>query len=103
MAKTRFEWDYKAAGDLMLRSQEIAEVCEAEAARMSRATGVEYVPDVRMGNQRVIASGRRLADGTLKNGGGGSSEDRKGRSVKGYWRTGKGGKRIWVQSYRRKT
>ena len=54
MAKTKFEWDYAAAGDLMLRSQEIAEVCEAEAERMTRATGVEYIPDVRMGSQRVI-------------------------------------------------
>ena len=52
-----FEWDYNAAGELMLRSPEIAAICESEAARLTRATGMEYVPDVRMGNQRVIASG----------------------------------------------
>ena len=50
-----FEWDYKAAGDLFLKSEEIARVCEAEAARMTQATGVEYVPDVRVGTQRVRA------------------------------------------------
>lgn len=41
MAKN-FVWDYKAAGDLMLRSEEIAQVCEKEAQRMSRATGMTY-------------------------------------------------------------
>lgn len=54
MAETKFVWDYTAAGDIMLRSPEIAAVCEAEAEKMTRATGVEYVSDVRMGNQRVI-------------------------------------------------
>ena len=41
MAKD-FEWDYKAAGELMLRSKEIAQVCEEAAARMTRATGMNY-------------------------------------------------------------
>lgn len=68
MAKTKFEWDYDAAGDLMLRSDAIAEVCEAEAARMTRATGVEYIPDVRMGSQRVIASARTDVDSEITRG-----------------------------------
>ncbi len=50
-----FEWNYQAAGDLMLRSQEIASVCEAEAARMTRATGMAYKSDVRRGRNRVRA------------------------------------------------
>lgn len=41
MAKN-FEWDYKAAGDLLLRSEEIAQACEEAAARMTRATGMSY-------------------------------------------------------------
>lgn len=41
MAKA-FEWDYKAAGELLLRSEEIAQVCEEAAARMTRATGMNY-------------------------------------------------------------
>jgi hypothetical protein len=41
MAKT-FEWDYKAAGELLLKSEEIASVCEEAAAKMTRATGVTY-------------------------------------------------------------
>lgn len=57
MAKKDFEWDYTAAGNLMLRSSEISSVCESEAARMTRATGVNYVPDVQMGRTRVRAGG----------------------------------------------
>ena len=47
-----FVWHYDAAGDLMLRSKEIAAVCDAEAARLTRATGVEYVSDVRKNARR---------------------------------------------------
>lgn len=56
MAKVDFEWDYEAAGELMLRSPEIAAICEAEAARMTRATGVKYVADVYFGKTRVNAA-----------------------------------------------
>lgn len=62
MAKNDFEWDYSAAGDLMLRSSEISAICESEAARMTRATGVNYVPDVTIGRTRVRA-------GAYQNGG----------------------------------
>lgn len=41
----------------LLKSSEIANVCENEAARMTRATGVEYVPDVHFGRTRVNAGG----------------------------------------------
>lgn len=57
MANKDFEWDYTAAGNLMLRSTEISAICEAEAARLTRATGVSYVPDVQMGKTRVRAGG----------------------------------------------
>lgn len=57
MASKDFEWDYTAAGNLMLRSAEISAICEAEAARLTRATGVNYVPDVQMGKTRVRAGG----------------------------------------------
>lgn len=57
MAKD-FEWDYAAAGELLLKSDEIASVCEAQAARMTRATGVEYVADVHMGRTRINAGAR---------------------------------------------
>lgn len=39
----------------LLKSAEIASVCESEAARMTRATGVEYVADVYVGRSRVNA------------------------------------------------
>lgn len=57
MAKKTFEWDYAAAGNLLLKSDEIAAVCENEAAKMTRATGMEYISDVRVGKTRVIAGG----------------------------------------------
>ena len=50
-----FEWDYAAAGELLLKSSEIAEFCEEQAAKMTRATGVEYIPNVRVKGQRVRA------------------------------------------------
>ena len=59
MAKNDFEWDYAAAGNLMLKSSEISAICEAEARRMTHATGVDYVPDVYVGNTRVRAGGYR--------------------------------------------
>lgn len=57
MAKKDFVWDYGAAGSLMLKSPEISAICEAEAERMTIATGVDYVPDVHMGKTRVRAGG----------------------------------------------
>lgn len=66
MAKTLFEWDYQAAGDLMLRSPEIAEVCEKEAERMTRATGMPYQSDVMVGRTRVNARGRTNGKETAK-------------------------------------
>lgn len=57
-----FVWDYDAAGDLMLRSDEIAAVCAEQAERMTKATGVEYIPDVVMGKTRVVAAGRKKSD-----------------------------------------
>ena len=42
----------------LLKSAEIANVCEAQAARMTRATGVEYVADVYVGKTRVNAGAR---------------------------------------------
>lgn len=62
MAKN-FEWDYKAAGDLLLRSEEIAQVCEEAAARMTRATGMDYKSDVRKGKNRVRAMGQGNVNG----------------------------------------
>lgn len=58
MARKNFEWDYQAAGDLMLRSPEIAEVCEKEAERMTRATGMPYHSDVKVLQTRVAARGK---------------------------------------------
>lgn len=43
----------------LLKSQEIASVCESQAARMTRATGMDYVPDVHVGRTRANAAGYR--------------------------------------------
>ncbi len=39
----------------LLKSDEIASICEKQAARMTRATEMEYVPDVYVGRTRVNA------------------------------------------------
>lgn len=57
MAKGDFVWDYEAAGQLFLKSSEIADVCEKEAERMTRATGMSYKSDVFTGKTRVNARG----------------------------------------------
>lgn len=46
----------------LLKSAEIADVCEKQAARMTRATGVEYVADVYVGKTRVNAGARTGRD-----------------------------------------
>lgn len=41
----------------LMKSAEIADICEAEAKKRTQATGVEYVPDVYYGKSRVNAGG----------------------------------------------
>lgn len=43
----------------LLKSPGVAAVCEAQAARMTRAAGVDYVADVYVGRNRVNASARK--------------------------------------------
>lgn len=57
MSKVEIELNSAGIREL-LKSSEIANVCEAQAARMTRATGVEYVPDVYVGRTRVNAAAR---------------------------------------------
>lgn len=83
MAKTKFEWDYQAAGDLMLRSAEIADICLSEAERMTRATGVEYTPMITQRGSRYVATAAK---------GDSSSEDEEG-----YYSSSKNGKVSWVR------
>ena len=57
MAKIPFVWDYKAAGELLLKSDAIADVCIQQAERMTRATGMKYKPKVYVGKRRVNDGG----------------------------------------------
>lgn len=56
MAKVDIQLDSAGIQEL-LKSSEIASVCESEAARLTRATGMEYVADVHVGKTRVNAGG----------------------------------------------
>lgn len=47
----------------LLKSSGVAAFCEAQAARMTRAAGVDYVPDVYVGRNRVNASARKKGAG----------------------------------------
>lgn len=79
----------------LLKSSAIAAVCEREAERMSYLAGVPYKPDVFVGKTRVNAQAD-VGDAQF-------GEVRKGKEVKGYWRTLKNGKKVWVNSYKRRT
>lgn len=46
-----------AAIRALLKSEEVAQACEAEARRMTLATGMDYEPDVYTGRNRVNAGG----------------------------------------------
>ena len=57
----------------LLKSDEMAEVCEREAERMTRTTGKWYKSDVRVGRLRVRAGGYDI--GMLKSQTGGTTDD----------------------------
>lgn len=57
----RIELDSEGIQNL-LKSAEISEVCEAQAQKMTQATGVKYVSDVYVGRTRVNAKGVRRAN-----------------------------------------
>lgn len=61
MANVKIELN-SAGIQALLKSDEIASVCESQAARMTRATGVKYTADVYVGKTRVNAKGRRKAN-----------------------------------------
>jgi hypothetical protein len=58
MANIKIELNSAGVREL-LKSPAIASICEAQAARMTRATGVEYVPDVYVGKTRVNAGAKK--------------------------------------------
>jgi len=53
MSNVRIELDSDGIQEL-LKSKEIASVCEKEAEKMTRATGTDYVSDVVIGKTRVV-------------------------------------------------
>ena len=60
MAKVTIEIESAGIRDL-LKSQEIASICESEAQKMTQASGVKYTPDVRIGKTRVVVDGYKKA------------------------------------------
>lgn len=40
----------------LLKSSEIAGICESEAERMTKASGLKYIPDIHVGKTRVNAA-----------------------------------------------
>lgn len=60
MGNIRIELNSAGIQDL-LKSSELSAVCEAQAQKMTQATGVKYVSDVYVGRTRVNAKGVRRA------------------------------------------
>lgn len=58
MSSVRIELDSEGIQSL-LKSKEIGNVCEKEAEKMTRASGMEYVSDVVIGRTRVVVGAYR--------------------------------------------
>ena len=61
MGNVRIELNSAGIQEL-LKSEELADVCDGQARKMTQATGVKYVSDVYVGRTRVNARGIRRAD-----------------------------------------
>lgn len=94
----------------LLKSQDIAAACEKVAKAEAAKLGDSYKTNVYQGGNRVNVSiytedPAAIAD-NLKNNAllksMGAKQPRTGKQVKGYWRTGKNGKKIWVEPYQRR-
>lgn len=66
MGNVRIELNSEGIREL-LKSTEISAACEAQAQKMTQATGVKYVADVYVGRNRVNAKGIRRADNDRTN------------------------------------
>lgn len=62
MAKVTIELNSQGIREL-LKSSEIARVCETQAEKMTQAAGVNYVANVHVGKTRVNASAIRKKEG----------------------------------------
>lgn len=98
MANLTIELNSAGVRELLL-SDEMAAILEQEARKMTRATGVRYEPDVYYGKNRANAIG---VDAASKFDTPGADGNKDGKKVNGYWRKGKNGKMIWVDSYQRR-
>ena len=56
MSNVQIELNHSAIVALM-KSDEIADVCEKEARRMTQAVGIDYKPDIYVGRSRTNAGG----------------------------------------------
>lgn len=62
MGKVRIALNEKGVREL-LQSKEMENVCDQQAERMTRATGMRYSRDIQVGRYRVRAGGRRSRKG----------------------------------------
>lgn len=111
MSKSKLKVVLNSAGvRALLRSSEIAAVCEhrakAEAAKLGSAYDIESFVAPTRSVFRVYTDDPSAIDDNLKHNtmlkSLGGQSNRTGRQVSGYWRTTKSGKRIYVQPYQRR-
>ncbi len=63
MAEVRIELNSQGIQEL-LKSDQIASACEKQAEILTRASGISYVSDIRVGKTRVNAGGYKKDSGT---------------------------------------
>ena len=94
----------------LLRSQAMAAICAQKANERRTQLGSGYEVETYTAQTRAVSQvyteDPAAIDGNLKNNtmlkAMGGQSPRQGRQVSGYWRTTKGGKRVYVQSYQRR-
>lgn len=108
MAKLKIVLNRKGVREL-LQSPEISRCCEQVAKSKAKAMGSQYEVESFIAQTRVVfriyTDDPSAIDDNLKNNTmlkAISSSAAKGKTVQGYWRTSKSGKRIYVNSYQRK-
>lgn len=109
MGKMRFELNRAGVREL-LRSPEMEAVLRERAESVRRSLGDRFQTSSYTGRNRVnvsvyttdaTAMQDNLQNNTVLKAVGGS-DSRTGKQVRGYYRTGKNGKQVWVRSYRRR-
>lgn len=97
-SKVKIELNREGVRKLM-RSPEMQAILQEQAAKIAGESETEtFIAQTRA----VVRVGGDDGNNGLLKAMGGNTQARTGKQVKGYYRTGKNGQKIWVNSYQRR-